>query len=93
VEENKVARFWEIEKELRKILLPINVQLELTHQVLNAQLPKVQELFLQLTQLGEELGFDVDRSCLQKLYDYLGGNGSFYANDVSQNDMRAENGH
>lgn len=90
MEEKKVARFWDIEKELRITLLSINDQLKLTCQALSAQLSKLQELFLQYKQLGNELGFDVDSLDVKELYENISNNELFQADDSLRNDMRAE---
>lgn len=90
MEENKVVRFWEIEKELSEILLLKKSQLEFTHQVLSAQMPKVQELFLHFAELGTELGFNVNSLDAKKFCDQIISNGLFQANESLRNDMEAE---
>ncbi len=89
----KTTMFWETEKELRKVLLLINAQLEVTQRVLSAQMPKLQELFLQLAQLGTELGYDVDRLGVKKFYDCITNSELFQANETIQGDAGAEKGH
>lgn len=78
MEEKKVAKFWEAEKELTEILLSMKTQLDITHQALSAQMPKLQELFLQLTQLGTELGYSVDNLDVKRFYDRLNSNELFH---------------
>lgn len=84
---NKETRFWEIEKELRETLLLMNVQLEVTHQALSAQMPKLQEQFRHFAQLGEELGFNMDSLDVKKFYDLISNNKLFQAKNLLRNDM------
>lgn len=90
MDEMKSAEFWDTEKELKKNLLLVNAQLEVTQRVLIAQMPKLQELFLQFTQLGEEIGLDMESLGVKKLYDRIKNNELFQANDVFQDDISTE---
>lgn len=93
MEEKKSAEFWETEGELRKILLLINAQLEITQQVLSSHMPKLQERFLHFAQLGEELGVDVEGLGVKKFYDLIKNNKLFQVNDSLRDDMGSEKGH
>lgn len=93
MDEKKAAEFWKAEKELRNILHLINTQLEVTQRVLSAQLPKLQELFLQFTQLGLELGYNVDSLSVKKFYDNIKNSELFQPKGSLVNDMKTEKAH